>query len=299
MNPTLITSAPAVRLQRRATVAHFVTPNQDNAKLLEDNYIGRMNSWRRWPTARYRNDEQALWLSTGINVPTQFHNTIYRYRFSAGDLYPQIERALAQVKFPQAPLYWLVADADNPATVGAYLEEYGAQSLGVVWGMVAHLDPRLAKPAPVSGLRIRRVSTIDQVKSFVDTVIAEDGASPLARQQWINFEIGLGLDATLPWQRYLAYWQGEVVASAAVFYGATAAGLYHVTTAPQARGKGIGSAITRFALQQALLRNYRQSVLIATPMSIDIYRRLGFRHCTSIHAYFFSRKHQDAIDPVQ
>ncbi|MCB0127280.1 MAG: GNAT family N-acetyltransferase, partial [Caldilineaceae bacterium] len=109
-----------------------------------------------------------------------------------------------------------------------------------------------------------------------------------ARQQWIDFELRLGLAADQPWQRYLLYRQNEPVASIAVYFGSNTAGLYHVVTLPPARGQGLGVTLVRHALQQAIARNYAQSVLLATPMGINLYRRFGFAPCSVIHAYYFA-----------
>jgi ribosomal protein S18 acetylase RimI-like enzyme len=127
------------------------------------------------------------------------------------------------------------------------------------------------------GLEIKWVATPQGSAEFLQVVASESVPSAEIRQSWLEFEIRLGFAESLPWQRYVGYLDGEAVATAAMFFGKRSAGLYHVATIPAARGRGIGSAITYAALREGVRRGYRLAVLIATPMGVNIYRKLGFQ----------------------
>ena len=62
-----------------------------------------------------------------------------------------------------------------------------------------------------------------------------------------------------------------------LFNGAGVAAVFGVATAPEARGKGIGAAITLIAYQEAKQMGYRHGVLFATDLGAPVYRRIGFR----------------------
>jgi ribosomal protein S18 acetylase RimI-like enzyme len=62
-------------------------------------------------------------------------------------------------------------------------------------------------------------------------------------------------------------------------------GIYSVGTIPEARGKGIGSAITLRALLDARRRGYRVGLLQSSEMGYNMYRRLGFETCFKIKKY--------------
>jgi len=51
-----------------------------------------------------------------------------------------------------------------------------------------------------------------------------------------------------------------------------------VATAPEARGQGIGAAITLIAYDEARQLGYQHGVLFGTPLGIPVYQRIGFRH---------------------
>jgi predicted N-acetyltransferase YhbS len=75
------------------------------------------------------------------------------------------------------------------------------------------------------------------------------------------------------------------VATAALVPAAGLAGVYPVSTLPEARGRGIGAAMTAFPLLKARARGYRVGVLQATATGLPAYRRLGFREVCEYRCY--------------
>jgi GNAT superfamily N-acetyltransferase len=87
--------------------------------------------------------------------------------------------------------------------------------------------------------------------------------------------------AELPgqWTRFIARLKGKIIAHSVVFlstgpYGA--AGIYHVGVVPNARGLGIGKAVTLAACFYARDKGYRYAVLNSTDAGRPTYERLGF-----------------------
>jgi GNAT superfamily N-acetyltransferase len=81
------------------------------------------------------------------------------------------------------------------------------------------------------------------------------------------------------WTRFVARWQGKIVAHSVVFlstgpYGA--AGIYHVGVVPRARHLGIGKAVTVAACLHARQLGYRYAVLNSTDAGRRTYEQLGF-----------------------
>jgi GNAT superfamily N-acetyltransferase len=85
--------------------------------------------------------------------------------------------------------------------------------------------------------------------------------------------------------RYLGFLADRPVATAALVPAAGLAGVYAVSTLPEARGRGIGAAMTAFPLLEARARGYRVGVLQATAMGLPVYRRLGFRALCDYRCY--------------
>jgi GNAT superfamily N-acetyltransferase len=79
----------------------------------------------------------------------------------------------------------------------------------------------------------------------------------------------------VPW---LAYANGEPVATAATVLAAGAIGVYNVGTLPAHRGRGIGEAIVRFAIDQAKIKaRTDRTVLQSTSFGYDLYRKMGYK----------------------
>ena len=76
------------------------------------------------------------------------------------------------------------------------------------------------------------------------------------------------LSADMPLRDWIAFLDGVPVAAAALFVGAGVAGIYNVATVPEARGRGIGRAVTAAALAEAVRRGERTAVLGASTWAI-------------------------------
>ena len=95
----------------------------------------------------------------------------------------------------------------------------------------------------------------------------------------------IGLGDEVPWRHYLGRLEGRPVATASLFLAAGVAGIYFVSTAPEARRRGIGAAITRAALEGARALGCRTAVLGASAPGHGLYRRLGFEDVCAIEVY--------------
>jgi ribosomal protein S18 acetylase RimI-like enzyme len=81
------------------------------------------------------------------------------------------------------------------------------------------------------------------------------------------------------WSRFIARWQGRIVAHSVVFLSSGpfgAAGIYHVGVVPRARHLGIGKAVTLAACLYARDKGYRYAVLNSTDAGERTYEGLGF-----------------------
>jgi len=79
----------------------------------------------------------------------------------------------------------------------------------------------------------------------------------------------------VPW---LAFSDGEPAATAATVVAADAIGVYNVGTLPEHRGRGIGEAIVRYAIDRAKEgTGINRTVLQSTSFGFDLYRKMGYK----------------------
>jgi len=105
----------------------------------------------------------------------------------------------------------------------------------------------------------------------------------------ITFNLWKQLGFDLPIRNYLGYLNGKPVSTSTLFNGGGAAGIWAVATLPEARGKGIGAAVTLKSLQDAREMGYRIGVLQSSEMGFNIYKRLGFKHLCQIENFYLSQ----------
>jgi predicted acetyltransferase len=90
-----------------------------------------------------------------------------------------------------------------------------------------------------------------------------------------------------PFWTYLAFLNGQSVATSQLFLSAGVAGIYNVTCVPEARGQGIGAAITQAPLLDARAIGYRVGILQASKLGYPVYRRLGFQDFGKMSLYLW------------
>jgi GNAT superfamily N-acetyltransferase len=275
-------------MEQQSTRSHWRAA--DMIALAEANVIERMGFYSRRGQVAYQHNPEQSWIATGINYPNAFLNMVFRRMFGAGHVDTQIEHTLRRIRHGDAPLFWMLHPSLRARELGVRLENHGLHPVGEAWFMAMALeqapDP---DPAPAE-LTIARVANHEELVQWVQLLAQGHPGHDQAILQWIDLEAKLGLSAWSPWQRYIGYWEGEPVATSALFCATESAGIYHVATMPNARGRGIGAALTQAALQEGRLRGYEVAVLEATEMGLPLYQRLGFQCYQPISVYMTHRQ---------
>ena len=97
----------------------------------------------------------------------------------------------------------------------------------------------------------------------------------LQRQLWENGFAG-----------YVAYLDGEPVATAATVTAAGAVGVYNVATLPAHRRRGHGEAVVRYALARAREESgCERTILQSTEHGLQLYLSMGYQTVTMVNVY--------------
>jgi ribosomal protein S18 acetylase RimI-like enzyme len=92
-----------------------------------------------------------------------------------------------------------------------------------------------------------------------------------------------------PFHLYAARLDGRASASAIAFDHEGDCGIYNVGTLPEARRRGLATALTAHVLHEAKVRGCTTASLQATPMAESVYGAVGFRSLGLVHEYVPSR----------
>jgi GNAT superfamily N-acetyltransferase len=205
---------------------------------------------------------------------------VWQSRLTEQDADQAIEDTLDWFKQHNAPFaFWWVDPRATPAGLGARLQAHGL----VAWeenapGMAATLNDlrydMLTHTPP--GYEQCRVTDEQGLRDFKQAFVEGFGVPEWAGQAWVDATRAFGIEQA-PWRCYVGRLNGVPVASNMLFNGAGVASVFGVATVPQARGKGIGAAITLIAYNEARQMGYRHGVLFGTELGVPVYQRIGFR----------------------
>jgi len=92
-----------------------------------------------------------------------------------------------------------------------------------------------------------------------------------------------------PFQTYMGLLDGKPVATSQLCISAGVAGIYNVTCLPEARKRGIGSALVMCPLFDARQVGMKIGVLQSSPMGYNAYKRLGFQDFGQLGVYLWDR----------
>jgi len=229
-----------------------------------------------WPEITLHRDEDRIWTLSRRRF--SLCNVLLEANFDSAGIAAQIDRAVAPYLKSRVNVMWKLGPSTQPSNLGDHLVEGGFSVRPGLRGMALDLTGLASSQGRPPGLDVREVvdsGTLDLWRKAVDRGFGWPSYG--ARDVADNLEYFL---TTGDPQRHLVAYVGvaeEVpVASSLVFFGAGVAGIYHVSTDPDHRGRGLGSTITRAPLLEARSRGYRIAVLHATEMGYPVYQRLGF-----------------------
>lgn len=243
------------------------------ARIIDANKIAYGEYLSTFPGAIFHDEPGITWFETG--VPLDLFNGVLQIRLDASALPAVIDRVLAHFQGRGLPFQWHLGPSSQPADAGALLQARGIMHVEDEPGMAVELSA-LNEALPISpDVTIQPVTTEDELRAWAG--VWGCGAPEEVTRQWAALYSRLRFGPEEQMRFYLGLLRGEPVATSALFLGAGVAAVNDVVTLPQARRQGIGAAMTLHAARDARAAGYRVAVLTASPMGINIYRRLGFR----------------------
>ncbi len=250
------------------------------AAALEVNVLDRIERLGRAPVAECHDDGDLLRYATGLPLPLL--NGVLRARLAEGETGRRVAETLAWFRERGLPMTWFVGPSSRPAELGQHLAAHGL-ACGGPPGMAVDLRALEEQLPMPQGLAIVPVEDEATLRRWIRVVVASfrlpaATEGPLAA---LYGSLGLGWPARL----YLGLLNGEPVATSKLLLSSGVAGIYWVGTLPEARGRGIGTAMTLAPLRGARELGYRIGILEAFPLGINVYRRIGFRECGKVDRY--------------
>jgi GNAT superfamily N-acetyltransferase len=216
-------------------------------------------------------------------------NGVLYARFTSKNKARKTEGVLSYFRERNLPMTWFVGPSSTPPELGDYLRERGLTEGWTFPGMAIDLGIVQRQQLPV-GLTIHVVSDMDSLQSCVDIAAEAYGFEDAARQPFKNAYMGFGISSTKRW--FLGKLDGKPVAASTLVLRRGLAVPWLVMTLREARGRGIGTAMTRELLLLAKDMGYDFAVLQSSEKGLPVYEKMGFKECCRIKTYSWSPKMQ-------
>jgi len=216
-----------------------------------------------WSRAEGYDGPDLLWALS--DIPDARYNSVGRSNLRDDEADDAIEAAIARARAKNVSLMWWVGPSSRPADLGRRLVAHDFTHTADRPGMAAQLEPRQAhSPAVV----IERVRDREMLRVWNDV-------PGLGEERYAFYA-----EHPDSFHHYIGHVDGAPVATASLFFGGGAAGIYNIHTKPEWRGRGIGGSLTIAAMNDARELGYPYAVLLANLKSAVLYARLGFvEHC--------------------
>jgi len=250
------------------------------AHAVEANLFAFFQHLSSWPRVEVHDDTECCWTISDLKYP--LFNSVMRARVDDRRIDAVIETRMHACRERGVPMLWWTGPSTTPIALGDQLLRIGF-FLEPAFGMAA--DLHAIPDAPASGLKIEPVRDHATLKRWSRVLCDAFGAPQSFGDAFAEMAEQIGLQDASPFRHYLATLDGEAVATCSLFLGAGVAGIYDVSTIPERRRRGIGAAITRFAMDDARAAGYRMAILHASNLGRGMYRSLGFEELCDIGQY--------------
>lgn len=221
--------------------------------------------------------------ATGLPLPML--NGILGAGPSGRDLEVKAERAMAHFKADDLPMMWVLGPSSTSKELDGHLAAQGLALESVAPGMALDLRDLERRPLP-SGLDIQLVEDMGSLEYCIDITGHVFGVPEEAMGGWGEIIRRYGLGPPQRW--FLGRLHGKPVSASLLVQHRKVAGIYNVATLKEARGKGIGSAMTRVPLGFAKDAGYGVAVLEASELGLPIYEKLGFKKICEFKIFTWS-----------
>jgi GNAT superfamily N-acetyltransferase len=222
------------------------------------------------------------------DIPHPMVNGIFDAQLTSELIEEGIENIIDLYQENHVPFEWYVWPTSTPADLSKHLL---ANNFSHSHNMPSMLADLAALPTEVpipANVRLERISSevllLDWMVPFKAGYQMPEIFNDYFFALWKEF----GFSNELPVQHYLAYIGDKPAACVTLYLGENnIAGIWNVATSPEARGKGIGTAITWKACYEALQKKYQYAILLASKMGYNIYKNLGFKEYFETQVYIW------------
>ena len=215
-------------------------------------------------------------------MPIGAFNRAVRVRLTEATADDRLRETAGRYGVAGVPATGWIDPSSTPSDVGTRLEGMGFVSEAVPGMRVEAADvPELALPA---GVTLSWATEPDALRAAMHLVAAGFGLPEELGERMADLMVWAAGPES-PVRTVVARLHDKPVASAQGVHLGHAVGIYNVATLEEARGQGIGAAVTIAVLRDAVDRGAAFGVLESSDLGHPVYRRIGFRDVCTFQVY--------------
>lgn len=249
---------------------------------IEQNLYGFFRAFRDWPVLTFGDDPDAI--SFTSDVPFPLFNAVIGTRFRPADAAERTAVLLDRFVARGLPFAWWLLPSSRSADLEAALVQRGLTLSGTPTGMFTDLTDVVPDEPLPANLTIDPVDA-GNLDEAADVLVAGFDLPAEIREpaRALLGYAGIPFGTTIT--HLLARLDGRPVGLGTVAVVNGVAGLYDIAVLEDARGHGVGRAVTVALMRLGRRRGGKVSVLHATPMGRPVYARLGYKPMCEIPQY--------------
>jgi ribosomal protein S18 acetylase RimI-like enzyme len=256
---------------------------KEGIALIEGNFFSLWDAFGVLPGVEYSKKPETVSFISGIPYP--LCNDVIHACFGGGDAEKQIVAALVPFEERKLPMFWWVGPSTQPANLGTLLKAHGLVFVEDVVGMAVNLREIEDAVPHHHGLIIDEVKDGDALHVW-SQVFGKGFEIPEVAVSFFRDALErIGMAPQSPYKHYVGTLHGVPVGCSSVYISHGVAGIYNVTTLPEAQRKRIGAALTLRPLLDAREKGCLYGILQSTQAGLNLYKRLGFREYCTLSIY--------------
>jgi len=214
-----------------------------------------------------------------------WHSRIFMANFNESNASENIELIVSKIKKLHISVLWYITPMSHPKNLKNLLMNHEFKYQNQWRSMAIDLKNVSKKFNIPKGIAIKEVFDLNQLKTWTD-ILVKSFEFPIVATSYKKYFCNLGV-GNLNIQYYLGFLNDKPVASAMIFKGEEAAGLFYIGTLHQARRRGIAQAMTCHLLNEAKKEGYNICTIQASEMGYPLYKKIGFKqyYITKIYAF--------------
>jgi GNAT superfamily N-acetyltransferase len=271
------------------------TPLDPNIAEIEDNVLTYYKGFTLALGGTFNETDSLVWFTTGRAYFPRFNGVLRSVLPPGQDLASVVDPLLEYFVSNHLPFFWanyppgeMPGLEDYLRAKGVLAATYSLQAMGCSLSeLPANTPPPDIEISVVRGPESLHPQPGGPEDQAARLDIRKEGFQEpeQTRPDFGDYVRRTCAEPQLLFQNFLARWQGAPAATASLLRAHRAAGLYHVTTLPAFRRRGLGKAITLSVMQTARQMGYDRMVLLATPDGYPLYQGLGYKTAASLDLF--------------